>query len=48
MSLLDVKSDLHRNVADFPPNVWEDYFFQYASESMICKHMFRSFSGNIK
>ncbi|XP_058742872.1 probable terpene synthase 2 [Vicia villosa] len=34
MSLLDVKSDLHRNVADFPPNVWGDYFLQYASDSM--------------
>ncbi|XP_045827315.1 probable terpene synthase 2 isoform X2 [Trifolium pratense] len=31
---LDAKSDLHRNVADFHPNIWEDYFLQYASQSM--------------
>ncbi|XP_045827317.1 probable terpene synthase 2 [Trifolium pratense] len=28
------KSDLHRNVADFQPSVWGDYFLQYTSESM--------------
>ncbi|XP_073221469.1 (-)-germacrene D synthase-like [Cicer arietinum] len=28
------KLDLPRNVADYPPNVWGDFFLQYASESM--------------
>ncbi|XP_004497487.1 probable terpene synthase 2 [Cicer arietinum] len=28
------KSDLPRNVADYPPTVWGDFFLQYASESM--------------
>jgi hypothetical protein len=31
----DAKSDLRRNVADFKPSVWGDYFLQYASESMV-------------
>jgi hypothetical protein len=31
------KSDLPRNVADFQPNIWGDYFLQYASESMVRK-----------
>ncbi|KAK2430418.1 (-)-germacrene D synthase [Trifolium repens] len=30
----DAKSELHRNVADFKPSVWGNYFDQYASESM--------------
>ncbi|WJX64897.1 (-)-germacrene D synthase [Trifolium repens] len=30
----DAKSGLHRNVANFQPSVWGDYFLQYASESM--------------
>ncbi|KAJ1377988.1 Terpenoid cyclases/protein prenyltransferase alpha-alpha toroid [Sesbania bispinosa] len=30
----DVKSDLHRHVADYHPSIWRDYFLQYASESM--------------
>ncbi|KAK7312914.1 hypothetical protein VNO77_37157 [Canavalia gladiata] len=29
----DVKSDLHRHLADFHPSIWKDYFLQYASES---------------
>jgi hypothetical protein len=33
----DAKSDLRRNVADFQPSVWGDYFLQYASDSMVCK-----------
>ncbi|RHN65690.1 putative lyase [Medicago truncatula] len=28
------KSDLHRNVADYQPDIWGDYFLQYASEYM--------------
>jgi hypothetical protein len=37
----DAKSDqLHRNVADFKPSVWGNYFDQYASESMVSKHIF--------
>jgi len=40
----DAKSDLHRNIADFHPNVWGDYFLQYASESMV---LFFSFSRRI-
>jgi len=32
---LHAESDIHRNVADFPPNIWGDYFLQYASESMV-------------
>ncbi|XP_058744618.1 probable terpene synthase 2 isoform X2 [Vicia villosa] len=31
---LDAKSDLQRNLADFHPNVWGEYFLQYASESI--------------
>ncbi|CAJ2652664.1 (-)-germacrene D synthase-like [Trifolium pratense] len=30
----DAKFELHRNVADFKPSVWGDYFVQHASESM--------------
>ncbi|XP_058745027.1 probable terpene synthase 2 isoform X1 [Vicia villosa] len=30
----DAKYDLHRNVADFQPSIWGNYFLQYASESM--------------
>ncbi|CAJ2640002.1 unnamed protein product [Trifolium pratense] len=30
----DAKSDLQRNLADFHPTVWGEYFLQYASESM--------------
>lgn len=33
------KSDLHRNVADYKPSVWGDYFLRYASESMVRKHL---------
>ncbi|RDX79585.1 putative terpene synthase 2, partial [Mucuna pruriens] len=29
----DVKSGLHRHLADFHPSIWKDYFLQYASES---------------
>ncbi|KAK2376443.1 putative terpene synthase [Trifolium repens] len=29
----DAKSDMQRNVADFHPNIWGDYFIRYASES---------------
>ncbi|CAI8586766.1 unnamed protein product [Vicia faba] len=29
----DAKYDLHRNVADFQPSVWGNYFLQYASDS---------------
>ncbi|CAJ2652662.1 unnamed protein product [Trifolium pratense] len=36
----DSKSELHRNVADFKPSVWGDYFVQYASE-------FKEFDQNI-
>jgi hypothetical protein len=36
----DAKSELHRNVADFKPSVWGNYFDQYASESMVSKHIF--------
>lgn len=35
----DAKSDLHRNLAEFHPNVWGDYFLQYASESKVGKHI---------
>jgi hypothetical protein len=31
----DAKSDLQRNVADYHPTVWGEYFLQYASESMV-------------
>jgi len=31
-------SDMHRNVADFQPSVWGDYFLRYASESMVQTH----------
>lgn len=31
----DTKYDLHRNVANFQPSVWGNYFLQYASESMV-------------
>ncbi|MCI75932.1 sesquiterpene synthase, partial [Trifolium medium] len=27
----DAKSELGRNVAEYHPNVWGDYFLQYAS-----------------
>jgi len=33
------KSDLHRNVANYKPSVWGDYFLRYASESMVRKHL---------
>jgi hypothetical protein len=36
----DAKSELHRNVADFKPSVWGNYFDQYASESMVSKHIY--------
>ncbi|RDX97680.1 putative terpene synthase 2, partial [Mucuna pruriens] len=29
----DVKSGIHRHVADFHPSIWKDYFLQYASET---------------
>jgi hypothetical protein len=29
------KSVLQRNVADFHPSVWGDFFIPYASESMV-------------
>ncbi|XP_058758419.1 (-)-germacrene D synthase-like isoform X2 [Vicia villosa] len=29
----NAKSEVHRNVADFQPSVWGDYFLRYASES---------------
>lgn len=30
----DAKSNVNRNVADYHPSIWKDYFLQYASESM--------------
>ncbi|XP_027355363.1 probable terpene synthase 2 [Abrus precatorius] len=34
----DVKSGMHRHVADFHPSIWRDYFLQYASESTEHDH----------
>ncbi|RDX97679.1 putative terpene synthase 2, partial [Mucuna pruriens] len=36
----DVKSGLRRQVADFHPSIWKDYFLQYASESMDVQRNF--------
>ncbi|XP_061350296.1 probable terpene synthase 2 [Gastrolobium bilobum] len=34
----DTKLSLHRHTADFHPDIWRDYFIQYASESTELDH----------
>jgi len=36
----DAKSDLQRNLADFHPCVWGNYFIQYDSESVVCTYCY--------